>query len=149
MNDETWMRRAITLARANLGLTGDNPSVGCVIVKDGAVLGEAATAPGGRPHAEEQALDAAGAAAAGATAYVTLEPCGERSAGHASCGERLAEARVARVVVACPDPSAFASGRGLERLRAAGIPVDLGLLREEASALYTDYRPRDRSPPVR
>ena len=149
MNDETWMRRAIALARANLGLTGDNPSVGCVIVKDGAVLGEAATAPGGRPHAEEQALDAAGAAAAGATAYVTLEPCGERSAGHASCGERLVAAGIGRVVVACADPSAFASGRGLERLRAAGIPVDLGLLREEASALYTDYRPRDRSPPVR
>ena len=76
MSDEDFMRRAIALARANLGLTGDNPSVGCVIVKDGVVLGEAATAPGGRPHAEEQALDAAGADSSGATAYVSLEPCG-------------------------------------------------------------------------
>jgi len=149
MSDEDFMRRAIALARNNLGLTGDNPSVGCVIVKDGVVVGEAATAPGGRPHAEEQALDAAGADAAGATAYVTLEPCGERSAGHASCGERLATAGVARVVVACADPSAFASGRGPERLRSAGIPVDLGLLHGEASGLYADYRPYDRSPPVR
>ena len=149
MNDEIWMRRAIALAHANLGLTGDNPSVGCVIVKDGVVVGEAATAPGGRPHAEEQALDAAGPAAAGATAYVTLEPCGQRSAGHASCGERLAVAGVARVVVASADPSAFASGRGVARLRSAGVPVDLGLLRDEASSLYADYRPGDRSAPVR
>jgi len=149
MNDQTWMRRAIALARANLGLTGDNPSVGCVIVKDGEVVGEAATAPDGRPHAEEQALDAAAGAAAGATAYVTLEPCGERTAGHASCGERLAAAEVARVVVACADPSAFASGRGLQRLRAAGIAVDLGLLRDEAASLYADYRPYGRSPPIR
>jgi pyrimidine deaminase RibD-like protein len=144
--DETWMRRAISLARANVGLTGDNPSVGCVIVRDGVVVGEAATAPGGRPHAEEQALDRAGAAARGATAYVTLEPCGERTAGHASCGERLAAAGVARVVVASKDASAFASGRGLQRLRDAGIALDLGLLGAEAALLYADYRPGDRSP---
>jgi diaminohydroxyphosphoribosylaminopyrimidine deaminase/5-amino-6-(5-phosphoribosylamino)uracil reductase len=149
MSGETFMRRAIELARANLGLTGDNPSVGCLIVKDGVVVGEAATAPGGRPHAEEQALDAAGAAASGASAYVTLEPCGERSAGHASCGERLVAAGVSRVVVACADPSAFAAGRGLERLRAAGVRIELGLLRDEASGLYANYRPYDRSPPVR
>ena len=148
-DDETWMRRAIALARANLGLTGDNPSVGCVIVKDGQAVGEAATAPGGRPHAEEQALDMAGAAATGATVYVTLEPCGQRSAGHASCGERLASTGVGRVFAACADPSAFASGRGPERLRAAGIYYDLGLLRGEAAPLYADYRPRDHSPPDR
>jgi pyrimidine deaminase RibD-like protein len=148
-DDETWMRRAISLARANVGRTGDNPSVGCVIVRDGGVVGEAATAAGGRPHAEEQALDLAGAMAKGATAYVTLEPCGERTAGHASCGERLAAAGVARVAVACPDPSAFASGRGLQRLREAGIPVDLGLLGAEAAPLYADYRPYRRSPPNR
>jgi pyrimidine deaminase RibD-like protein len=148
-DDETPMRRAISLARANVGLTGDNPSVGCVIVRDGVVVGEAATAPGGRPHAEEQALDRAGAAARGATAYVTLEPCGERTAGHASCGERLAAAGVARVVAACTDASAFASGRGLQRLRDAGIAFDLGLLSADAAPLYADYRPRDRSPPDR
>ncbi|HEX5263043.1 MAG TPA: bifunctional diaminohydroxyphosphoribosylaminopyrimidine deaminase/5-amino-6-(5-phosphoribosylamino)uracil reductase RibD [Phenylobacterium sp.] len=144
--DETWMRRAIALAAANVGLTGDNPSVGCVIVKDGAVIGEAATAPGGRPHAEEQALDQAAGSARGASVYVTLEPCGERSAGHASCGERLATAGVARVFAACSDPSPLASGRGIERLRAVGVTVDLGLRRAEAQALYAGYRPRDRSP---
>lgn len=147
-NDETWMRRAIALARANLGLTGDNPSVGCVIVRDGVVVGEAATAPGGRPHAEEQALDQAGESARGATAYLTLEPCGERSAGHASCGERLASAGVREVFAACADPSVLAAGRGPERLRAAGVHYALGLLREEAAPLYADYHPRQ-SPPRR
>ncbi len=140
--DEVWMARAIALATANVGLTGDNPSVGCVIVKDGAVVGEAATAPGGRPHAEEIALDRAGEAARGAVAYVTLEPCGVRSSGAASCGERLASAAVARVVIACEDASVMAAGRGLKRLREAGIARDLGVLGEAASALYAAYRPR-------
>jgi diaminohydroxyphosphoribosylaminopyrimidine deaminase/5-amino-6-(5-phosphoribosylamino)uracil reductase len=116
--------------------------VGCVIVADGVAVGEGATGRGGRPHAEEVALDAAGAAAKGATAYVTLEPCGERSSGAASCGERLARAGVARVVVAAPDASSLAAGRGLQRLREAGIAVEAGLLAEEAAALYAAYRPR-------
>jgi diaminohydroxyphosphoribosylaminopyrimidine deaminase/5-amino-6-(5-phosphoribosylamino)uracil reductase len=141
-DDETWMRRAIALARGNVGLTGDNPSVGCVIVKGGAVVAEAVTAPGGRPHAEEQALNRAGASARGATAYVTLEPCGERSSGAASCGERLARAGVARVVIACGDLSVLAAGRGLKRLAEAGIETELGVLRDEAAALYAGYRPR-------
>lgn len=140
--DESWMRRAIGLASARVGLTGDNPSVGCVIVKDGAVVGEAATATGGRPHAEEQALDRAGDRARGAVAYVTLEPCGERSSGAASCGERLVAAQVARVVIACEDSSALAGGRGLRRLAAAGLAVDLGVLAGEAAGLYADYIPR-------
>jgi diaminohydroxyphosphoribosylaminopyrimidine deaminase/5-amino-6-(5-phosphoribosylamino)uracil reductase len=139
--DATWMRRAIELGRRNVGLTGDNPSVGCVIVKDGEVIGEGVTASGGRPHAEEQALEAAGPAARGATAYVTLEPCGARSSGAASCSERLAAAMVARVVVACEDKSALASGRGVLRLRNAGIVADLGLLADEAAGLYRDYHP--------
>jgi len=142
MTDETWMRRAIALAGANLGATGDNPSVGCVIVRDGVVVGEGATGVGGRPHAEEQALDQAGDRARGATAYVTLEPCGERSSGAASCGERLVLAGVARVVIACEDPSVLAAGRGLGRLRGAGVAVELGLLCDEARALYGAYRPR-------
>jgi pyrimidine deaminase RibD-like protein len=140
--DEAWMARAIALAKANVGLTGDNPSVGCVIVRDGAVVGEAATAPGGRPHAEELALDRAGDAARGAVAYVTLEPCGERSSGAASCGERLASAGIVRVVIACEDPSIMAAGRGLRRLREAGVARDLGVLGEAASALYAAYRPK-------
>lgn len=136
------MRRAIALARASLGRTAENPAVGCVIVKDGEIVGEGATGDGGRPHAEEVALDQAGAAAAGATAYVTLEPCGERSSGAASCGERLAAAGVARVVVACEDGSSFAAGRGVARLRAAGVATDLGLLAAEAGALYAGYHPQ-------
>jgi diaminohydroxyphosphoribosylaminopyrimidine deaminase/5-amino-6-(5-phosphoribosylamino)uracil reductase len=115
--------------------------VGCVLVKDGAVVGEAVTALGGRPHAEEQALAAAGPAARGAVAYVTLEPCGARSSGAASCAERLAQAGVARVLVACEDASKFAAGQGAERLAAAGIAVETGLLADEAQALYANYRP--------
>src|SRR5579864_4357796 len=90
--DAAMMRRAIALASSRLGRTGDNPAVGCVLVREGAVVAEAATAPGGRPHAEEQAVLAAGAAASGATAYVTLEPCGARSSGVPSCAELLAAA---------------------------------------------------------
>lgn len=145
--DQAFMRRAIAVAQAMLGTTGENPSVGCVIVKDGQVVGEAATAAGGRPHAEEQALEAAGEAARGATAYVTLEPCGRRSTPIASCSERLAQAGVARVVVACTDASGFAAGRGGERLAAAGITVEIGLLAAEAeAALYADYVPRTLEP---
>jgi pyrimidine deaminase RibD-like protein len=140
--DETWMRSAIGLARANLGLTGDNPAVGCVIVRGGMVVGEGATAPGGVIHAEEAALDLAGEAARGAVAYVTLEPCGERSSGAASCGERLVRAGVTQVLIACEDPSILAAGCGVERLRAAGIPTSIGLLRDEAQGLYAAYRPR-------
>lgn len=139
--DQDHMRRAIALARTNLGNTGTNPAVGCVIVAGGAVVGEGATQPGGRPHAEEQALDQAGASAAGASAYVTLEPCGERSNGTASCSLRLADAGVGRVVIACKDLSTYAAGRGVERLRAAGVTVELGVLEAEAQALYADYEP--------
>ena len=136
--DSEWMARAVALARPKVGLTGANPAVGCVVVRDGKVLAEAATGEGGRPHAEEQAL-AAAADARGAVAYVTLEPCGERSSGVASCSALLIAAGVARVVVACADPSAKASGRGLQRLRAAGVPVDTGVGAAEAEALYADY----------
>jgi len=139
--DEDFMRRAIELARAQVGRTGDNPSVGCVIVREGAVVGVGATGEGGRPHAEELALDAAGEAARGATAYVTLEPCAQRSSGAASCSERLVDAGVARVVVACADPSVFADGRGAQRLQDAGIVTDHGLLQVEAERLYAGYRP--------
>ena len=141
-DDETWMRRAIALARPGVGRTGDNPSVGCVIVANGAVVGEGATGDGGRPHAEEVALDAAGDAARGAVAYVTLEPCGERSSGAASCGERLVRAGVARVVIAAADASTLAAGRGVLRLRDTGIAVETGLLADEAAGLYAAYRPR-------
>lgn len=142
--DADFMRRAIVLARPGVGLTGDNPSVGCVIVRDGEVVGEGATGEGGRPHAEEAALAAAGPAARGATAYVTLEPCGVRSSGAPSCGQRLAAAGIARAAIACDDASVMADGRGADQLRAAGVAVEVGLLAEEAAPLYAAYRPRTR-----
>ena len=145
-NDQDYMGRAIALARTHLGQTGDNPSVGCVIVKGGVVVGEGVTAVGGRPHAEEQALDQAGEKAKGAIAYVTLEPCGARSSGAPSCSQRLASSAVAEVVVACEDASVLAAGQGAERLRAAGIKVRLGVLEVEASGLYVDYSPQRNSP---
>lgn len=139
-DDIAWMRRAIDLARAQLGRTGSNPAVGCVLVKDDRLIAEAATADGGRPHAEEQALAAAGEAARGAIAYVTLEPCGERTSGAASCSELLIAAGVAELVVAMAgDPSAKASGRGLARLEAAGVPVRSGVLDGAAQSLYAVY----------
>jgi diaminohydroxyphosphoribosylaminopyrimidine deaminase/5-amino-6-(5-phosphoribosylamino)uracil reductase len=136
--DQSHMRRAIALARAQLGRTGDNPAVGCVIVRGGAVVGEAATADDGRPHAEEQALAQAGAQARGAEAFVTMEPCGERSSGAASCSERLVSAGVARVVFACGNPHALSAGRGPARLGDAGVRLEGGFLQAEAAFLYAD-----------
>jgi len=138
-DDRRFMARAIELALNRMGETWPNPAVGCVIAKDGRVLSEAATAPGGRPHAEEQAVPAAGAAAEGATAYVTMEPCGARSSGRTSCSQFLVQAGVSRVVVAAVDPSPFASGRGVERLRQAGLEVETGLMADEAAVLYEGY----------
>ncbi|MET0294440.1 MAG: bifunctional diaminohydroxyphosphoribosylaminopyrimidine deaminase/5-amino-6-(5-phosphoribosylamino)uracil reductase RibD [Phenylobacterium sp.] len=136
------MRRAIAVARTGLGRTAENPSVGCVLVHHGKIVAEARTADGGRPHAEEQALTAAGAQARGATAYLTLEPCAQRSGGTASCADRLIAAGVARVVVASDDASVMAAGQGLEKLRAAGIVVETACLTAEAQALYESYVPR-------
>lgn len=133
------MHRAIAVAQTQRGRTWPNPTVGCVLVRDGAVIAEGATGDGGRPHAEEVALENAGAAAEGAVAYVTLEPCGERSGGGCSCGQKLAEAGVARVVYACEDPSPYASHKGPERLRAAGIQVESGLLADDAAPLIAGF----------
>jgi pyrimidine deaminase RibD-like protein len=139
MNDLDCMARALSLASLGAGRTGDNPSVGCVIAKDGIIVGEGATAEGGRPHAEEQALAQAGENARGATAYVTLEPCAKRSTDAPSCTDRLIEAGVVRVVTAASDPHPFASGVGIERLRATGVCVELGLFEAEARALNADF----------
>ena len=126
------MARALALAAPMAGRTGNNPAVGCVIVKDDAVIGEGVTGAGGRPHAEEQALAQAGKHAHGATAYVTLEPCNQRSQGGASCTDLLIAAGVARAVIATRDPHPLAAGKGIERLRAAGIAVEIGLGEAEA-----------------
>ncbi|HZH46891.1 MAG TPA: bifunctional diaminohydroxyphosphoribosylaminopyrimidine deaminase/5-amino-6-(5-phosphoribosylamino)uracil reductase RibD, partial [Roseococcus sp.] len=127
------MRAALALAGRGLGNAWPNPAVGCVLVRQGRVVGRGWTQPGGRPHAETQALDRAGALARGATAYVTLEPCSHHGRTPPCC-DALVAAGVARVVVAMRDPDARVDGRGLARLRAAGIAVEEGLLEAEARA---------------
>ena len=139
MNDEAFMRAALDLAAVLKGRTGSNPTVGCIIVKDDVVVGRGATGEGGRPHAEEIALGDAGARAEGATAYVTLEPCAERSTGAASCSQKLVAAGVARVVIATPDPHPFADGVGVGRLLAAGVDVSMGVLGVEAREMNADF----------
>ena len=133
------MQRALALAAAQAGRTGDNPAVGCVIVQAGAIVGEGATGDGGRPHAEELALEAAGARAHGGEAYVTLEPCARRSSGATACADRLIEAGVTRVVIAAADPHPYAAGVGLERLRAAGVHVETEFMAEQARAQNADF----------
>ena len=137
-NDARFMAAAIRLCRRNLGLTATNPSVACLIVKDGIVLGSAVTAPGGRPHAETQALAEAGAAARGATAYVTLEPCSHHGK-TPPCADALIASGVARVVVSVTDPDERVAGRGLSMLRAAGIAVETGVLEKEGRDALAAY----------
>jgi diaminohydroxyphosphoribosylaminopyrimidine deaminase/5-amino-6-(5-phosphoribosylamino)uracil reductase len=132
------MRAALGLARRGLGRVWPNPAVGCVVVHDGQVVGRGWTAPGGRPHAETQALAVAGARAQGATAYVTLEPCSHHGK-TPPCAEALIKAGIARVVVAIEDPDPRVSGRGLARLRAAGLTVELGLLAEAAGEMNAGF----------
>ena len=120
--DRRYMAAAIRLARRHLGLTGTNPSVATLIVRDGVIVGRGITAVGGRPHAEPLALAEAGEAARGATAYVTLEPCAHHGR-TPPCAEALIAAGVARVVAAATDPDDRVSGRGYAMLRQAGIEV--------------------------
>lgn len=138
MDDLFHMRAALALARRGLGNAWPNPAVGCVLVKDGRVVGRGWTQPGGRPHAETEALRRAGDAARGATAYVTLEPCSHWGRTPPCC-DALVAAGVARVCVAMGDPDPRVDGRGLKRLEAAGIQVETGLLGEEAAALNTGF----------
>lgn len=140
-DDIRFMAAALRLSRRNLGLTATNPSVACLIVKDGVVLGSAVTAPGGRPHAETQALAEAGAAARGATAYVTLEPCSHHGK-TPPCADALIAAGVARVVVSVTDPDIRVAGRGLSMLEAAGIAVETGVLEAEGRAALAAYLTR-------
>jgi len=121
------MAAAAALSERGRGRTTPNPNVGCVIVRDGRVVGRGWTQPGGRPHAEAMALEQAGAAAAGATVYVTLEPCAHESPRGPACADLLAAARPARVVGALADPDPRTAGQGFARLRAAGIAVTEGV----------------------
>jgi diaminohydroxyphosphoribosylaminopyrimidine deaminase/5-amino-6-(5-phosphoribosylamino)uracil reductase len=126
------MATALALSGRGRGLTAPNPNVGCVIVRDGAVVGRGWTQPGGRPHAEAMALEQAGEKARGATVYVTLEPCAHRSPRGPACADSLIAAGPARVVASLEDPDPRTAGAGFARLRAAGIAVDVGLLANEA-----------------
>lgn len=141
--DGEHMRAALALARRGLGSTWPNPSVGCVLVQDGRVVGRGTTAPGGRPHAEAVALVQAGDLARGAVAYVTLEPCSHHGQ-TPPCADALAAAGVARVVVACGDPDLRVDGRGVAMLRAAGIEVVVGLMADEAQTLQAGFLTRVR-----
>lgn len=142
--DEAHMQAALGLARRGLGLTWPNPPVGCVLVREGRVIGRGATAPGGRPHAETAALAMAGDAARGATAYVTLEPCAHHG-GTPPCAEALVAAGIARVVAALRDPDPRVNGTGFSRLRAAGIALEEGLLAAEAEAVTAGFLSRVRA----
>jgi diaminohydroxyphosphoribosylaminopyrimidine deaminase / 5-amino-6-(5-phosphoribosylamino)uracil reductase len=127
------MARAVALGEEARGSSAPNPNVGCVIVSSaGKLIGKGATAPGGRPHAESVALDQAGKRAAGGTVYVTLEPCAHDSARGPACTDLLLAAAPARVVIALKDPDPRTSGKGIRKLRRAGIEVTLGVGREEA-----------------
>jgi diaminohydroxyphosphoribosylaminopyrimidine deaminase/5-amino-6-(5-phosphoribosylamino)uracil reductase len=132
------MRAALALARRGLGRVWPNPSVGTVLVRDGRVVGRGWTQAGGRPHAETEALRMAGAAARGATAYVTLEPCSHHGR-TPPCAEALAGAGITRAVVALQDPDPRVSGRGLATLRAAGIAVATGLCEVEAREINAGF----------
>ncbi|WP_136248147.1 bifunctional diaminohydroxyphosphoribosylaminopyrimidine deaminase/5-amino-6-(5-phosphoribosylamino)uracil reductase RibD [Halomonas borealis] len=135
---EHWMARALVLARRGLYTTHPNPRVGCVLVKDGRRVGEGWHARAGEPHAEVHALRAAGEAARGATAYVTLEPCSHHGR-TGPCAAALVEAGVARVVLAMRDPNPQVAGRGIARLQAAGIEVEVGLLAARAHDLNPGF----------
>lgn len=124
------MAATIALAERGRGRTGDNPAVGCIIVKEGRVVGRGWTQPGGRPHAEAMAL--AGIDAAGSSVYVSLEPCAHQSERGPSCADLVVTARPARVVAALTDPDPRTAGKGFERLESAGIAVKRGVLEAEA-----------------
>ena len=144
MQDEMYMARALKLAARGRFTTHPNPNVGCVIVKDGEIVGEGFHYRAGEPHAEVHALRMAGDKAKGATAYVTLEPCSHHGRTPPCC-DALIAAGVARVVAAMQDPNPQVAGRGLYRLQQAGIDVSHGLMMNEAEALNKGFLKRMRT----
>ena len=147
--DARFMALALALGRRGLGRTWPNPAVGAVIVKDGIIIGRGWTQPGGRPHAEIEALRRAGEAARGATLYVTLEPCSHYGKSP-PCADAIIAAGLSRVVSALEDPNPEVAGAGHARLRAAGIAVDIGIGAEEARHDHAGHirRMRDGRPHV-
>jgi len=147
--DRRFMELALTLGRRGQGRTWPNPAVGAVVVKNGVIVGRGWTQPGGRPHAEPEALRRAGEAARGATLYVTLEPCSHFGKSP-PCADAIIAANIARVVSAIEDPNPEVAGQGHARLRAAGIAVDVGLCADEAADAHAGHfrRVRDKRPHV-
>ncbi len=147
--DRRFMQLALTLGRRGQGRTWPNPAVGAVVVKDGVIVGRGWTQPGGRPHAEPEALRRAGEAARGATLYVTLEPCSHVGKSP-PCADAIIAAGIARVVSAIEDPNPEVAGQGHARLRAAGITVEIGLGALEAAHDHAGHfrRVRDQRPHV-
>lgn len=144
MSDEKYMARALQLARLGRFTTAPNPNVGCVIVRDGQIVGEGWHQRAGEPHAEVHALRAAGEAARGATAYVTLEPCSHFGRTPPCC-DALISAGITRVVAAMQDPNPEVAGRGLYRLQQAGVEVSHGLMQQEAERLNRGFLKRMRT----
>jgi diaminohydroxyphosphoribosylaminopyrimidine deaminase / 5-amino-6-(5-phosphoribosylamino)uracil reductase len=142
--DEAHLRAALGLAARGLGQVWPNPAVGCVIVRDGRVVGRGWTQAGGRPHAETEALRRAGEAARGATAYVTLEPCAHHGQ-TPPCSKALIEAGISRAVIALEDPDQRVAGRGLADMRAAGIAVTTDICAGEAAELNAGFLLRIRA----
>lgn len=138
-DDARWMGVALALSARGVGQTHPNPPVGCVIVRDGIVVGRGWTQPGGRPHAEAMALAEAGGAARGACAYVTLEPCAHASQRGPACTDSLVAAGVARVVIGVGDPDPRTNGAGSARLREAGAAVTQGVRAGEARAVMAGF----------
>jgi diaminohydroxyphosphoribosylaminopyrimidine deaminase/5-amino-6-(5-phosphoribosylamino)uracil reductase len=138
LNDEYYMKLAIQLAEGATGQTGINPVVGCVLVKDGRIVGMGAHLRRGTAHAEIHALQMAGPEAEGCTAYITLEPCSHFGK-TPPCSDRIIQEKVQRVVVGCTDPNPLVAGTGIAKLREHGIEVEVGLMAEEAAKLNEAY----------
>ncbi len=136
--DRRFMSLALALGRRRMGQTWPNPAVGCVIVRNGRIVGRGATAPGGRPHAEPQALAMAGDAARGATAYVSLEPCAHDGK-TPPCAKTLISSGISQVVTACEDPDPRTAGQGHALLRDAGVEVETGVLSDQAAADHAGF----------
>jgi len=132
------MQKALALAWAQKGRTGENPSVGCVIVKSGKIVGQGVTSKGGRPHGETNALQIAESLAKGATAYVTLEPCSHYGQ-TAPCANALIKAGITRCVIAIIDPDPRVHWRGAALLQEAGIDTVIGIGEEEAFKINADF----------
>jgi diaminohydroxyphosphoribosylaminopyrimidine deaminase/5-amino-6-(5-phosphoribosylamino)uracil reductase len=138
MTDTDFMRLALQIAESVNGRTWPNPMVGAVVVKEGRIVGMGAHLKAGEPHAEVHALNMAGEAAKGGTIYVTLEPCSHHGR-TPPCADRVIQSGVSRVVIAMLDPNPLVAGQGAERIREAGIQVDIGLLEEEARRLNEEW----------